>query len=338
VKGVILCAGRGTRVQPFSFTTPKTLLPVANLPLLDHCIGKMTAAGIRKIGIVIHPSQHAIEEHVRTRYRDCPIRILYQHEPRGIAHAVGQAKNFVGSDRFVLLLGDNLICDPLDALVRAADHQAGAVLLSEVDTPQDFGIATLVDGRIVQVVEKPHQPESRLAVIGAYLFDSNVFRAIRSIRPSKRDEYEITDAIQWLLDEGTRIGYAVTEKPYFDVGTIERWLEANRYLLEAEGHHVTMGSEVQVENCILRPPVKIGAGCVLKNAVIGPHVSIADGCLLDGCTIQTSIVLEGTKLCTNARLADSVIGRGCEVVGESEKGESIHCFLGDRSSLTIGKM
>ena len=336
MKGVILCAGRGTRVQPFSFTTPKTLLPVANRPLLDHCVDKMKAAGIREIGLVISPSQQMIAEQVRTRYRDCSISILMQDQPLGIAHAVAQAQPFVGDERFVLLLGDNLICEPLDALLQAAENHAAAVLLSEVDQPQDFGIATLANGRIVRVEEKPQQPKSRLAVIGAYLFDAGLFRAIRSIRPSARGEYEITDAIQWLLDQGTRIGHAVTQQPYFDIGTRERWLEANAYMLRAQEQQVTIGNGTVLENCTLRPPLIIGAGCVLKDAVIGPSVSIQDGCVIDGCAIQTSIVLEGSTVSAKARVTESIIGRGCEVTGQGRNGETIRCYLGDRSSLIIG--
>ncbi|MBL0388637.1 NTP transferase domain-containing protein [Tumebacillus sp. ITR2] len=329
MKGVILCAGSGSRIRPFSLTLPKPLLPVLNRPLLEHAMIALQAIGIEEIAIVINPSQQAEFEHVNAK-------ILYQEKPLGIANAVSKAATFVGSDSFVLLLGDNLILEPLNSLVQAAHGKSGAVLLQEVETPQDYGIAKLVNGRLVKLVEKPRVPEGNLAVVGAYLFDPSIFQAVQAISPSARGEYEITDAMQWLIEQGRDIGYAVSGNPCFDVGTIERWLSANRYLLQQNAGQVQLGNGVQLDRCTLVPPVLIGDHCVLQDAVIGPNVSIQNGSHLKKCTVRDSILLEHVTL-LDAEFTHSILGRHADISGTGGKSAATRGYLGDFSKLVLGQ-
>jgi len=340
VKGLILCAGRGTRLHPFSYSQPKTLLPVANHPVLHYCIRKLREVGVHDIGIVIHPSQVQIPPLVGDGSQfGAAITFIEQEEPLGIAHAVQLAQPFLQDEPFILLLGDNLLMDSLHGLKRAfsEENSDGVVMLSEVERPQDYGIAEVQEGRLVSVEEKPRQPKSNLAVIGAYLFTKPIFESIATLQPSSRGEYEITDAIQSLIDRGFHIAHAVTSGKYSDVGTIDRWLEANRWVLTRDlGAAHQVGDETSVVNCEIVGPVLIGKGCKIENCRLGPFVSIQDGVHLKNCThIENSILLENSSLQdVNWKLTDSVFGRSSNLEGHSSDSSGVF-ILSDKSSIRI---
>lgn len=337
MKGIILCAGKATRMQPFSFTQPKTLLPVAGRAVLDHCLDNMQQAGIDDIAIVINPGQTDIIEHVSRSQPDLKIRFIHQHKQKGILHAVKMAERFIDDDPFVLMLGDNLISEPLTTLLASFDGHEGAILLAEVSNPSDFGIATIKDDQIIRLQEKPKVPPSNLAVIGAYVFESCILEAFDHISPSKRGEYEITDAIQWLIDSGHSVSFSLTRKPYSDVGTAERWLEANRWMLQQTvGTRVVVGDNTRLENCKLIGPVCIGDDCELINATVGPYVSIQHGSKLEDCTVENSICLEHTTI-ENVKksISHSIFGRDTELKGDERKHTKLQCILGDKSKMWV---
>ncbi|PWV99325.1 glucose-1-phosphate thymidylyltransferase [Paenibacillus cellulosilyticus] len=297
MKGLILCAGKGSRLYPFTYNRPKTLVPVANTPLLQLSIVKLMELGIDEVGIVIHPSQ---ETSIREKFGEgqalgISISYIYQHESKGIAHAVKQAQAYISDEPFLLLLGDNLISASLSRLkndVELNEAQA-SLLLAEVEVAQDYGIAEIQDERIVGIEEKPVNPKSQLAVLGAYAFTKDIFNAIDEIRPSKRGEYEITDAIQRLIDQQKIVSYHVTDQLNIDVGTMDRWLKANQKLLSSDVSMNRMHSSVRLENCTIVEPVSIDKDCVLKDCQIGPYVSIGEGSKLENCQIENSIILNG---------------------------------------------
>ncbi|MFB5662458.1 sugar phosphate nucleotidyltransferase [Alteribacillus sp. HJP-4] len=277
MKGLILAAGRGTRLRPLSYTKPKPLLPVMNQPVISYSIEKLRSLGIYDIGIVIHPDQQEVfqEYLVDLKSEDIQLSYIYQTNPKGIAHAVGQAEEFIGTDDFLLLLGDNLIGDQLHSFKKAFESEEihGTVMVTKVKEPSDYGIAEIKHQKIVGLEEKPAHPKSNMAVIGAYLFDFNIFCAIKAIKPSARGEYEITDAIQWMIDNGFSINYLEAKEPTFDVGTMERWLEANQWLLQNK-YVSESSSPLSFPRTVIIPPVIIGESCKIKDAVIGPYVSI----------------------------------------------------------------
>lgn len=332
MKGLIVCAGKGTRMQPFTFTSPKTLLPVANEAILDHCLRNLAQAGINEIAVVINRQQTSVAEHLSNNHPNSSIHLLYQSKPLGIAHAVAEAKAFIEDEPFVLLLGDILIDEPLTSLVQASHGKNGAVMLSKVDHPQDYGVAVVKHSRIVHLEEKPHLPKSDLAVAGAYVFDRNIFTAIENTEPSSKGEYEITSAMRWMITNDYSIGYTLTQNRFFDVGTTERWLEANRFILKQRlGKENEISPGTVMENCTVIAPVKIGSGCILKNAVIGPYVSVQSGCSLIDCSIQDSICMEGTIIRSpGIPIMGSLFGRSSRLEG-SPNLERISCVLGDKS-------
>lgn len=339
LKGLILCAGRGTRLYPLSYSQPKTLLPVANKPVLHYCIEKLISLGITDIGIVVNPSQIQIREYVGDGSRfQASITLIEQSKPLGIAHAVQLAESFVDSDSFIVLLGDNLLMDSLQKIYQTfQDSNAScAVMLREVDRPQDYGIAEIENGSIVSITEKPQVPKSNLAVIGAYLFTPVIFQAIHQLKPSSRGEYEITDAIRTLLEQGKEIAYTTTNQNYSDVGTMERWLSANRWMLDRQFENYGMGVDTIVENCQINPPVIIGSNCTLRNSKIGPYVSIQDGATVTNCKeITNSILLEDTSLTgIDWVIKDSVFGRSSQIIG-TPSNESGVLIVSDKSYISI---
>ncbi|MBM7567237.1 glucose-1-phosphate thymidylyltransferase [Paenibacillus sacheonensis] len=258
---------------------------------------KLMELGIDQVGIVIHPSQEA---GIRGQFGEgealgISISYIYQHEAKGIAHAVKQAQAYIADEAFLLLLGDNLISSSLSAL--KGDIELGGVqaslLLAEVAAPQDYGIAEIQDERIVGLEEKPAKPKSNLAVLGAYAFTKAIFAAIDEIRPSKRGEYEITDAIQRLIEKGQQVAYRVTDQLNIDVGTMDRWLKANQKLLGADASMSRIHESAVLERCTIVEPVSIDKDCVLKDSQVGPYVSVGAGSMLENCLIENSIILNG---------------------------------------------
>jgi glucose-1-phosphate thymidylyltransferase len=325
-------------LHPFSYSQPKTLLPVANHPVLHYCIRKLFEVGIRDIGIVINPTQTQIMEYVGdgSRYQ-ATITFIEQTKPLGIAHAVKLARPFLQEEPFLLLLGDNLLMDSLHSLHHTfmASPAAGALLLSEVERPQDYGIAEVRDGRIISLEEKPLNPKSNLAVIGAYVFTSAIFEVIETLKPSARGEYEITHAIQALVDKGFPITHTVTNDLYSDVGTIERWITANRWMLEQElGDRVKVGITSRLKNCECIGPVLIGEHCLLENCRIGPYVSIADGVTVKNSEwIRESILLEHSSLIgVKWVVAESVFGRSSHLIGNHSSKTGVF-IVSDKSTI-----
>jgi glucose-1-phosphate thymidylyltransferase len=340
VKGLILCAGRGTRLHPFSYSQPKTLLPVANHPVLHYCIRKLREVGVHDIGIVIQPSQMQIPQYVGDGSQfGATITFLEQKKPLGIAHAVQLAQPFLRDEPFILLLGDNLLMDSLHELTQTFTRTRadGVVMLSKVERPEDYGIAEVQEERLISVEEKPQRPKSNLAVIGAYLFTRPIFASIATLRPSGRGEYEITDAIQSMIDRGYHIAHTVTSGKYTDVGTIERWLEANRWMLNQElGVRHEVGSDSILENCTIVGPVLIGKRCRIENCRLGPYVAIQDGVQLKNCKhIENSILLENSSLQdVEWTVTNSVFGRSSKLTGNAAENGGVF-ILSDKSSIRM---
>jgi glucose-1-phosphate thymidylyltransferase len=339
LKGIILAAGRGSRLQPFSFTQPKTMLPIANKPVLEYCIENLKMANINEIGIVINSLQHEIINYINSRFdQSVKITFIFQHEAKGIAHAVKQAEDYINNEPFLLLLGDNLIKEPLISLRNHLENPeiSSSIMLANVDSPKDFGIAEIRNQEIIKLEEKPSFPKSNLAVIGAYAFRPSIFKAISQITPSARGELEITDAIQWLIDNGQTISYSITNKPYTDVGTTERWLLANNWVLSEITATPEMENmnEVKIQDSIIIPPVVIGPGCTVTNSTVGPFVTIGTGSSIENCKIQNSILLEEAVIkdcsCT---FTDAIFGRETYIKGLN--GNLANCIFGDKTKIIL---
>jgi glucose-1-phosphate thymidylyltransferase len=353
VKGLILSGGKGTRLRPLTYTRAKQLVPVANKPVLFYGVEAIVAAGIEEIGVVVGETRHEIEEALGDGSRfGARITYIDQDAPRGLAHAVLISEKFLGGEPFVMYLGDNLIAEGITALVD--DYRArgcnSQILLAEVGNPEQFGVAELENGRVVRLTEKPKQPRSHLALVGVYMFDATIFEAVKAIRPSGRQELEITDAIQWLIDHGRTVHPHLVTGWWKDTGKIEDMLEANRIILDtldARGiESVDSGTRVEGKVVVesgaklfastVRGPAIIGAGAEIRDAFVGPYTSIGSGCLVERCEIENSIVLQGSRIQRiPGRIADSLIGTNVRIHPGAER-PRVHRFLiGDNSEIGI---
>jgi len=334
MKALILAGGKGTRLRPLTNTTAKHLLPVANKPILFYVLEQTREAGITDIGIVISPEHgYRIQEALSDGSRwGVKLTYILQPEPLGLAHAVSTARDFLGDSSFLLFLGDNLIQGGVKELVSQFHAHApdALILLKEVTDPKAFGVAELdVSGRVVHVIEKPKEPKSNLALVGAYLFTSEIHKAIAQIKPSWRGEYEITDAIQKLLEMGKEVRSHILQGWWCDTGKKDDLLEANRIVLDdflkrdikgevdsqsrIEGR-VEIKEGARIENSLIQGPVSIAENCRVKNSSIGPFTSISAEAVIEDSSIEHSVILENSRIFKIQHLADSIIGRNTEVV------------------------
>jgi glucose-1-phosphate thymidylyltransferase len=354
MKGLILSGGKGTRLLPLTYRRAKQLIPVANEPVLFRVIRAIRDAGITDIGIVVGDTALEIIEAVNGGERwGVSITYIHQSAPAGLAHAVKEALDFLGDDRFVMFLGDNVIQGGISSLIRqfAQSDWNSQIVLKAVENPQQFGVAELNgDGSIRRLVEKPKTPPSNLALVGIYMFDHHIREAVHAIRPSFRGELEITDAIQWLIDQGYAVHPYVHAGWWIDTGKMADMLSANAHVLEEiapriEGTvdaaskvdpRVTIEKGAVVENSVLRGPAIIGEDTRIVNAYVGPFTSIYHHVVIEDAEIEHSIVLEHSRIThVSTRIQDSLIGRNAHVTQSDRKPRSINLNLGDYSQIDL---
>lgn len=233
MKGIILAGGTGSRLYPLTRVTNKHLLPVGNEPMVYHPLRKLVQAGIEEI-LVVTGVEHvgAIVGALGSgKDFNCHLTYRVQDEAGGIAQALGLARHFVGSDQMLVLLGDNIFQDSLEGAVQrfVAQKQGARLLLKEVAQPQRFGVPVFADGQIVRIEEKPQNPASHYAVTGLYLYDNQVFDFISDLKPSWRNELEITDVNNQYLQQG-KLSYEILEGWWTDAGTFDSLYHANQQI------------------------------------------------------------------------------------------------------------
>lgn len=355
MKGLILSGGKGTRLRPFTYTGAKQLVPVANKPVLFYAIEDLVEAGVTDLGIVISPEtgdqvRAAVGDGARFGAR---VEYIVQDAPRGLAHGVKIARDFVGDEPFTLFLGDNFIRNGIVPQVNAFRNGAMncQIILYKMPNPQNLGVA-LLDGnnRVKQLIEKPEHFVSDLVLVGIYMFDHHIFTAIDQIKPSERGELEITHAIQKLIDLGYDVHHHLLSGGWIDTGKMSDMLEANRLVLDIleaknEGQvdgashiegRVILQKDAVVVNSTIRGPAIIGERTRIENAFVGPYTSIYHDCCVRNCEIEHSVVLENcTIVDAPARIADSLIGRNAEIARAGGRTKTLQMMIGDYSKVGI---
>ncbi|MFP5225328.1 MAG: sugar phosphate nucleotidyltransferase, partial [Actinomycetota bacterium] len=273
------------------------------------------------------------------------VTYIPQASPAGLADCVRTAREFLGDDDFLMYLGDNMLRDGVRSLVDefVSEPVAAQILTVRVPEPQRFGVVEMDADRVVRVVEKPDDPPSDLALAGVYLFSPQVHEIISQLRPSARGEYEITDAIQGLIDEGLEVRAHEVTGWWKDTGQPEDLLEANRLVLSSiepwiegsvEGAEVIgpvqVAAGAQVKGGRLIGPCVIGPGTLCEDAVIGPDVALGSSCRVSGATVEDSIVMDGCEI-ADANLTRSLLGRSVIVRGVG----SAHLVVGDHGQVTL---
>jgi glucose-1-phosphate thymidylyltransferase len=355
MKGLILAAGKGTRLKPLTSTIPKHLLPVANKPILFYVLEQLKDAGLSDIGIVVSPeTSHDIEAVVKDGSAwGVKVTYILQKQALGLAHAVKTASDYLADSVFLLFLGDNLIKGRVADVIAAYNAQRpdALIVLKEVVDPRAFGVAEVdSSGKVQRVVEKPKEPKSNLALVGVYVFTPVIHRAISELKPSWRGEYEITDAIQKLLDTGKKVYSHVLDGWWLDTGKKEDLLEANRIILSEylPGHiagqvdsqsrysgSVGLGAGSTVENSEIRGPAIIGVNCRIVNSYVGPFTSIGNETIIQNSAIEYSIVLNNSSIQDIERIENSVIGRNVEIKRKPAESGAAVLFIGDDARIEL---
>lgn len=356
LKGIILHGGYGTRLRPLTHTGPKQLIPVANKPISQHVLEDLREAGIRDVGIVlgdVYPEK-VVEYYGDGSKFGVKITYIRQIEPKGIAHAVGLCREFVGNERFVVYLGDNLLKGGIKKFVDefGNSNHDGMILLCDVKNPERFGVAEFNSKRkLIRLIEKPKQPPSNYALTGIYFFKPVVFEMIEQLRPSWRAELEITEALQLMLDSGHDIGYRFVAGWWKDTGTTEDILESNRLILDELEREVkgTVEDDASVQGrvsvgeltvvkrgALIRGPVIIGNEALIENQVyIGPYTSIGNNVKIKKGEIENSIIMDNCHIDINEKITDSLIGPDSTIVTNHTGPRGHRLIVGEGSRITM---
>ena len=355
MKGIILHGGHGTRLRPLTHTGPKQLLPIANKPMSEYCIESIKETGITEIAIIIGGlGANKVKEYYGTG-EQFGIKITYveQDEPKGIAHAINLCKDFVNDEKFLVFLGDNIIQRSISDYVEnfKKSNFDATLLLCEVDNPSSFGIAQVENKKIIKIVEKPKNPQSNLAVTGIYLLTPTIFSIIENLKPSWRNELEIVDALQMILNDGDEISYNMITDFWKDTGTPHDIIHANEIILENMTPKISgiIDSTVDVngifslgqnsiiqDNCKIIGPVIIGNDCIItKNSVIGPNVSIGNNSRISNCIIENSIVMENCILNADISISHSILAKNSEVSSDNSTSKKKKFLLGEGTKISL---
>jgi glucose-1-phosphate thymidylyltransferase len=353
LKALIASGGRGTRLRPITHTQNKHLIPIANKPILYYSIEAAANAGIKEIGIVHNADSREVPEYIGDGSK-WGVKITYipQEVPGGLAQVVQLAEKFVAGDKFIFYLGDNMLVGGVKKYVDEFEKSGCNcfLTLSKVKDPERFGVPEIKEGRITRVDEKPKQPKSNYAVAGIYLYDSHIFEAVKSLKPSPRGELEISDAHTWLIEKGFKVGYTEITGWWKDTGKPVDLLEANRLILdnidprnEAEvdessdvAGRVVVEKGTRIVNSKVRGPVIIGKNCVIENSYIGPFTAIGDRTMVTNSEIEYSIVLRDCKITdVGIRIEGSILGNDVEVVEAVGKPRVHRFMIGDQSRVEI---
>ncbi len=354
MKGLILAAGLGTRLRPITSLRPKPTIAVANQPLIHFAVQNLVDAGISEIGVVV---SHDTIEHIKASLEEFPgagFTYIIQDPPRGLAHAVQVSRDFLGDADFMMYLGDNLFEHGISHFREAfrPDEGVNAVLaLVPVEDPRQLGVAVVEDGRITQLVEKPEVPPSNLAVAGVYVFDSSIHEVIETLEPGAKGEYQITDAIFGLIQNGGLVRPVEVEGWWKDTGKAEDILDANRLLLMKIGRSIAgeaVDSELKgdviiergavVRNSTVFGPAIIGSGTVIEDSYIGPFTTIGMNCEISASEVEYSVIGDHTRIDSiETRIRESLIGEHVILKGDSAKPGSHRLLIGDRSELLLSK-
>lgn len=355
LKGLVLSGGRGTRLRPLTHTAAKQLVPVANRPILYYVLDNLRDAGIREVGIVISPEtgaaiREAVGDGARWHFN---VEYILQAEPLGLAHAVKTARPFLGRDPFVMYLGDNLIGSGIRAYCQAfvSGTVDATILLKRVSMPSAFGIAEIDhQGHIINLVEKPKEPKSDLALVGIYFFSPKIHDAIDGIQPSWRGELEITDAIQALMNGGGVVSSHQIESWWLDTGKKDDLLTANTVVLDQwltrqiDGDvdalsevvgRVQLGRGSSIVSSKVRGPVVIGENVRIESSFIGPFTSIGNGCQLKASVLEHCVLLENARVEGIDRLEDSLLGKGSAVLKNHGGHHAYRLMIGDDSEVLL---
>ena len=353
MKALITAGGHGTRLRPITYTQNKHLIPIANKIMIQYALEYLKEVDIHEIGIIINANDTSIQD-IFSNGEDIGLKITYieQEHPLGLAHVVKISQSFIGNEDFIFYLGDNILVGGLKPFINDFKKMNSNchLVLSQVPDPNRFGVAEVVDNRIVSITEKPISPKSDLAVTGIYLYDSKIFEAVNSIKPSKRGELEISDAHQFLIENGFDISYSVITGWWKDTGQPSDLLDANRLVLDNiqsknDGNidnsslsgKVSVGKNSQIINSKINGPTIIDENSIIRDSFVGPYSSIGKNCKISSSKIEYSIIMDGCEVSyVNGKIKSSLFGKNVKIISSIGKNEGSF-LLGDQSHIELNK-
>ena len=354
MKGIILHGGHGTRLRPLTHTGPKQLLPIANKPMSEYCLEAIRDCGISEIAIIIGGiGSNRVKEYYGDGSKfNVQISYIEQDEPKGIAHAINLCKNFVGNEKFLVFLGDNIIQKSISDISKKfeSSNDDALVLLCEVSNPERFGIANVKEDKIIKIIEKPKNPPTNLAVTGIYFLTTKIFDVFSRLKPSWRNELEITDALQMMLEEDNSVNFEMITDYWKDTGTPDDIIHANGevlknmqpYFFGIKDNHTELSGNTMIgsnskisDNSKIFGPCIIGKNCIIrKDCTIGPNVSIGDNSRLTNCNIQNSIIMENCVIDSNMKIRNSILASNSSITIDGKNDEKI-LLLGEGTKISL---
>lgn len=353
MKGIILHGGYGTRLRPLTYSDVKQLLPIAGKPISEYALENLIDLGIKDINIVIGSVGG---DDVKNYYGDgskwhVNISYTYQEKPKGIAHAIGMCRKFVGNDKFVVYLGDNFLQNGISDMYHNFKECDTLLALTEVSNPSQFGIAEVQGSRITRLIEKPKIPKSNLAITGVYFLSNAIFESIDRLKPSARGEYEITEALQDQIDRGYNVSFSTVKGWFKDTGTVEDFLECNRLVLDklpengispnlsgkASGR-LSLHDDLKIsENSSILGPCYIGKGTTIENSYIGPFSSIGSNCVIKNAEITDSVIMDGANINFSSRfhIRGSIVGPNASITTSDNSSKTLKIIVGRDSKLEV---
>jgi len=359
MKAIIPTGGRGTRMQPLTFSTNKQFISVANKPLVHYPIEAVASAGISDIAITYAPGWlEYIKEKLGTGKRwGVKFTYILQEKPIGLANIFQVCEEYMGSEPFLMHLGDNIFVDGISDLVAHFKKEKPNGMIAKIKHPENWRLGVPIfdkKGRLKDYVEKPKRPPNEYAVPGIYFFDNNVFDCFKGkdkIKPSRRGEYEILEPYKWLIKKGFRVDVTEYKGRWLDPGKFNDWIEANEYLLDKKlkpeikvrlgksikvRGRVSIGKGSKFTNSELRGPTIIGEKVSVKGSYIGPYTSVGDGCTIENSHVENSVIMPGVTI-KNVKqpIDESLIGADTSVVDEDGPTDCLKLFVGEKCEIKI---
>lgn len=324
MKAIIPVAGAGTRLRPHTHSTPKVLIELAGKPIIGHILSQLEGLPIDEVIMVVGQKGEMIKDYVDAHYK-FRTSFIVQEEAKGLGDAIYLTKAVVGSSPALIILGDTIFKADFGSLL---DKTTSLIGVKEVEDPRRFGVVEMEGRRITRLVEKPEHPKSKLAIVGIYLIRemAGLYRAIEALYNRKlrtKGEYQLTDALQVMLEQGTEMETFPVDG-WYDCGKPETLLETNRILLEMGGFKTP-----EFSGSVVIPPVFIDPSAKVEHSIVGPHVSIAAGCHIKQTVVSESII--GAKtLVERALLHGSLLGDNATI-----RGKQARLNVGDDSEVDI---
>ncbi|QUL57071.1 NTP transferase domain-containing protein [Paenibacillus tritici] len=312
MKALLLCAGKGKRLQPITKKIPKALVPIGNITLVEHAVMSIRQAGITEIGIVLNDEVSKYRSIIDTMQESAKITYIEQMDPRGTAHAIQISLDFIGDSPFLVYLADNLFGESLKGFVTSflSNKPMVQIGVKTVLNPKDYGVLELSENNnVLNIEEKPKHPKGDKAVVGVFAFENSCKTLFDDLKLSDRGELEITDALNKAIQQNYNVTAHEFNEWWIDVGNINRLLEANNLYLQDINtkEQRTIATDSIINNSLIIHPVIIGASCNIENSVIGPNVTIGDNTVITGSVVNECVIMSNSKLSGMKEIQDSIV-------------------------------